>query len=85
MPGQGFLQVEERHLKHVVHEMSWSPNRDLIALASDVGELHLYRLSSLEKVWCLQPPVSGDLITQICWRPDGCSKSCILLANVTKY
>ncbi|CAJ1059951.1 anaphase-promoting complex subunit 4 [Xyrichtys novacula] len=67
-----FRQVGEKQLPNPVLCMSWSPKRDLIALANTTGELLLHRLASFQRVWSL-PPVdcTGKEISALAWRPDG--------------
>ncbi|XP_076804200.1 anaphase-promoting complex subunit 4-like [Clavelina lepadiformis] len=71
MQENAFLSVEEKQVKCRIKHMCWSPKRDLIAMAADTGELLLYRLSSLERVWSFPPPDKQNRISAICWRPDG--------------
>ncbi|XP_078490497.1 anaphase-promoting complex subunit 4-like [Ciona intestinalis] len=71
MTSNAFSLFDKKQLKSKIHLMSWSPKRDLIAMATDIGELLLYRLSALERAWVLPPHSSGTLINTICWRPDG--------------
>ena len=66
--------VGERSLKNNITLMSWSSKRDLLCMATTTGDLLLYRLSSLEKVWHLSPPEKERTINAICWRPDGSGK-----------
>ncbi|XP_034563508.1 anaphase-promoting complex subunit 4 [Notolabrus celidotus] len=67
-----FRQVGEKQLPNPILCMSWSPKRDLIALANTTGELLLHRLASFQRVWSL-PPIecTGKEISAIAWRPDG--------------
>jgi len=71
--------VGERNVKSDITLMSWSSKRDLLCMATNTGDLLLYRLSSLERVWSLSPPEKDCAINAICWRPDGGGKIIISL------
>ncbi|KAF4788271.1 hypothetical protein TURU_162359 [Turdus rufiventris] len=67
-----FRQVGEKQLPQEVVFMSWSPKRDLIALANRAGEVLLHRLANFQRVWSLPPNEStGKEVTALAWRPDG--------------
>uniref|UniRef100_A0A8C0VLI7 Anaphase-promoting complex subunit 4 n=1 Tax=Cyanistes caeruleus TaxID=156563 RepID=A0A8C0VLI7_CYACU len=67
-----FRQVGEKQLPQEVVFMSWSPKRDLIALANRAGEVLLHRLANFQRVWSLPPNENtGKEVTALAWRPDG--------------
>ena len=70
--------VGERHLKCEISLMAWSPKRDLLCMAASNGDLMLYRLTSLEKVWYHSPSDKDCRINSICWRPDGSGEKVVL-------
>ncbi|XP_048365310.1 anaphase-promoting complex subunit 4 [Sphaerodactylus townsendi] len=67
-----FRQVGEKQLPQEIIFMAWSPKRDLIALANQVGEVLLHRLANFQRVWSLPPSeTTGKEVTALAWRPDG--------------
>lgn len=75
MQNNAFLPAGEKYIKNKVDLLSWSPTKDLLALSTESGELLLYRLVNLGRVWVLPVPEDGVKINSIRWRPDGKGKS----------
>lgn len=67
-----FRVVGEKQLPQEIVFLSWSPKRDLIALANTTGEVLLHRLASFHRVWSFPPNENtGKEVTCLAWRPDG--------------
>jgi anaphase-promoting complex subunit 4 len=65
-----FKQIHEKHTTNEVKLMLWNPKMDLVALAFNNGDVHLYRMS-WQKVWSINSHQQNVDITSLAWRPDG--------------
>ncbi|RDD42907.1 Anaphase-promoting complex subunit 4 [Trichoplax sp. H2] len=65
-----FKQLQDKSLPSHVSYVRWSPKMDLIAMATEEGEIWLYRLS-WQKVWTIAAEGNQCKINCFAWQPDG--------------
>lgn len=71
-----FSCAEEKYVSNLkIDLMQWSPQMDLIAVSTTMGEVHLYRWG-WQKVWVRQRLLDNDskrpqTVKALAWRPDG--------------
>mmetsp|Transcript_11403 Transcript_11403/g.41726 ORF Transcript_11403/g.41726 Transcript_11403/m.41726 type:complete len:834 (+) Transcript_11403:72-2573(+) len=68
--GEAFRLIHDKSLLSQVLTMSWCPTMDLIALATADKQVSVYRASPdwWQRLWSIS---ADEIVTQICWRPDG--------------
>ena len=63
--------LEDRQLEVAVDLMAWSPTMDILALATESGQLQLCRAAgNWQRIWSAAPP-EGTTVTSLAWRADG--------------
>jgi WD40 repeat protein len=79
-----FKKIDEKNVNQEVKLMLWNPKMDLIAIAFQNGDVHLYRMS-WQKVWSVNNTQQNVSITSMAWRPDGKSIIVSLIPLIINY
>ena len=71
--GNDFRYSSEKSFNESITLLKWSEKRDLLAMATESGEVLLHRFEKLERAWKFKAlePFPNAKITSLCWRPDG--------------